>query len=77
MAHRDWLPWQASVFEQTLSLGPGLTDGRAVARALMENHRLWGDLAQTGQEQGVVRVRVNRPGTVVEAWYHPGTGETR
>ena len=50
---------------------------RAVARALMENHGLWGDLSQTGQEQDAVRVRVNRPGTVIEAWYHPGTGETR
>ena len=77
MVHRDWLPWRASVLEQTVSLGPGLTDGRAVARALMENHGLWGDLAQTGQEQDVIRVRVNRPGTVIEAWYRPVTGETR
>jgi hypothetical protein len=79
MAHREWLPWRASVLERSLTLESGMTDGRAVARALMEHHGLWGDLAQTGQSQsqGEIRVRIYRPGTEIEAAYRTVTGETR
>jgi hypothetical protein len=77
MAHREWLPWRASVQERSLTLERGMTDGRAVARALMEHHGLWGDLEQTGQSQGEIRVQIYRPGTVIVAAYRAVTGETR
>lgn len=76
MVHRDWWPWKYEPSEKTVSLEAGLPDGRAVARALMKSHGVWGDLAQIGQTEGGMRVQINRPGNVTEAVYRTATGDT-
>ena len=77
MVHREWLPWKWAASELTVTLAKGLADGRAVARALGENHGVWGDLVQNSRTEGEIQVRINRPGTVTEAVYATQSGETR
>ena len=77
MVHRDWLPWRPTLVEQTVTLDQGLSDGRILARALMSQHGLWGDLTEAAPTPDGLRVRIQRPGTGVEAVYAAASGETR
>ena len=77
MAHSKWFVMKPAIAETTVSIQPGLTDGRRMAFDVMaahasarRNHR------DTKQPPGI-SVRIVVPGTVHELSYNSATGAVR
>jgi hypothetical protein len=77
MSHNAWFSLKPTVTEQRLSLAPGTSDPRAVARELMDNHGARGELLQARSTAAGSALRIQRPGTVYEVEYTAATGEAR
>lgn len=74
--YRPWLPQQRDESERTVTLAPEqAATPRDLARVLMLEHGLKGDLGQIESEGGEVRLRIFRPGTEARVRYDTGTGQ--
>lgn len=74
--YRPWLPQQRDESERTVSVAPDrAATPRDLARVLMREHGLEGDLGQIEREGDEVRLRIFRPGTEARVRYDTGTGE--
>src|SRR4051812_5114820 len=77
MAHNRWFDNRPVVSESEYKLDAGAADARAVARQLMDRHRLRGELAQVRKADGNLIFRIQRPGTVYEVSYAPASGAAK
>jgi len=76
--YRPWLPRGAEETELTVGVsGDPAASPRAVARELMTNHGLKGDLRQIQQEGDNVRFRIVRPGESADVEYARSSGEAK
>jgi hypothetical protein len=74
MAHSRWFDIRPKTAEQTLTLAPGLTDARIVARDLISQHGVRGDLRSVEVEPGRLKLQMVRPGTVYQIDYAAADG---
>ena len=77
MAHNKWFVMKPAIAETNLTLPGGFTDGRAVARAVMDSRGIAGEINQVQQTPDGFNVRLVVPGTVHEIRYQSATGATR
>lgn len=78
MAHGTWFDMKPAIREQRLSLAPGLTDAREVARALMAQAAgVWGEVTNIQSTATGFTLRLVLPGTVHEVQYDGSSGATR
>jgi len=77
MAHSKWFNMKPVVTETELSPRPGYTDGRQLAREVMAERQIRGDIASVQQTEGGLQVRITVPGTVHEIRYEGGSGKVR
>lgn len=77
MAHNTWFATKPAVTERTLSLRPGQDDARAVARALMDEHGLGGELRDVKKTESGYTFRIARVGTAHQVEYSKQTGEAK
>lgn len=76
MAHGAWFTMKPAVRESALALPPGLTDARAVARAVSERAaEVRGELTNIKAAAREISFRVVVPGTVHEVRYQPDSGQ--
>ncbi len=75
MAHSSLFNNKPRTTESRVRVVPGLGGARAVARELMANHGVAGELNQVEKRDAGMYFRVVRPGTVYEALYHADSGE--
>lgn len=74
MAHSRWFTLKPAITESTVSLEPGLSDGRRVAVAVMATHHLRGEITAIAKQSDRITARIVVPGTVHEVTYTPATG---
>ena len=74
MSHNSWFAAEPHVTISNLPLAPAISDARVVARELMENHGLRGEIQQVAAKPDGVSFRLVRPGTIDEVHYDPATG---
>ena len=75
MSHNGWFDMKPRVTEQTLTLPSGLSDGREVARAVMERvPAAKGELQAVQAMPAGFTLRIVVPGTVHEIHYARATG---
>ncbi len=77
MVHRSWFNLQPSISETRVTVQSAVEDGRAVARQLMDQHGVRGDLNQVQQTPTGLRLRIGRPGTSYDIEYSAETGEAK
>ena len=78
MAHGTWFDVKPAVRESRLSLTPGLTDARVIAREVASHAPgVKGELTNVQQNTTGVTLRLILPGTVHEVQYQPASGEAR
>jgi len=77
MGHNTWFNNKPTTTEQTISLAPRIEGARAVARTLMDQHGVVGELNLIENNGGKLNLRVARPGTVYEVEYLPDSGATK
>ena len=77
MAHSRWFTMKPAIAETALSLQPGLTDGRLIAREVMAAHQMRGQIAAIQTQPSGVSARIVVPGTVHELSYTRATGAVR
>ncbi len=80
MSHHSWFPLKPAVTETqvAVALAAGETaEPRAIARRLMDEHGLRGELAQPRMAGDTWKMRIARPGTVYEVEYVPAAGQAR
>ena len=78
MAHNTWFSTKPAVTESRIAIpSEAASSARAVARELMDHHRLRGELAQVQQTAGGFNFRIVRPGSVYEVSYSPANGEAK
>ena len=77
MAHNKWFVLKPAVTENDLTVRSGYTDGRELARAVMINLGIAGEINQVQQTADGFNVRLVVPGTVHEIRYQSATGSTR
>ena len=78
MSHNTWFDMRPAVTERTLSLAPGQSDARAIAREAMDHvPALRGELQNVQPTPAGVNVRIVIPGTVHELRYDRATGAAR
>lgn len=76
--YRPWLPQSTTEAERTVRLEASATaTPREIALDLMRNHDLAGDLFPPSEENGVVKMRIARPGHEARIEYVRATGETK
>lgn len=76
MAHNSWFAPNSQVTTSDVALAPGISDARVVARELMDNHGLRGEIQLVAAKPDGLSFRVVRPGTTDEIRYDPATGAT-
>jgi hypothetical protein len=74
MAHSRWFVLKPAVSEVDVALGQGLTDGRALARAVMERRGIRGEIRSIDATVGGFDVRIVVPGTEHAIRYERSTG---
>lgn len=78
MAHNRWFNLKPAVTESQVSIGSeDASNARAVARELMDRHRMRGEVAQVRQTGNGFSFRIVRPGTVYEVDYSRQSAEAR
>lgn len=78
MSHNTWFTMKPAVTEHEVSLTPGLTDARAVAREIMDrDSRVKGELTNIREASTGVALRLVVPGTVHDVQYERSTGRVR
>src|SRR4051812_17628088 len=77
MAHSKWFVMKPATTETTVSLQPGLTDGRRVAREVMAAQHLLGEITAIRTQPSGLSARIVVPGTVHELSYSADTGAVR
>jgi hypothetical protein len=78
MAHGTWFDLKPTVRESRLSLTPGLTDGRVIAREVASHAPgVKGELTNVQKSAAGVTLRLVLPGTVHEVQYRQASGEAR
>jgi hypothetical protein len=78
MSHDTWFQMRPTVHERQLALAPGQTDGRAIAREIMDREpAVWGDLNNVQSTPKGLTLRIAVPGTVHDVQYDPASGATK
>jgi len=78
MSHSTWFQMKPAVHEQALSIPTGLTDGRAIAREIMDRDRaVKGEVSNIQANDTGVVLRIIVPGTVHEVHYDHASGVAR
>ncbi len=77
MVHRSWFQFRPTASERRVTVRAGQEDGRTIARQLMDEHDVRGELNQVQKTPTGLRLRIGRPGTNYEVDYVTGTGEAR
>lgn len=77
MSHNTWFSMKPAVSENAVALPAGAADARSLARRLMDERGLRGELAQVRKSDSGWSFRIVRPGTVYEVEYAFATGQTR
>lgn len=78
MAHGTWFDMKPAVQESRLSLPPGLSDARAIARSVTSHAPgVRGELTNIQAGFAEVSLRLVLPGTVHEVRYQRASGDTR
>ncbi len=77
MAHNAWFTTKPTLIECTLSLPAGNEDARDVARVLMDEHGLDGELRDVKKADGGYTFRIARVGTAHQVEYSKQTGEAK
>ncbi len=74
MAHNSWFNMRPAVKTQTVQLAGGRDDARELARQLISEHQLRGELGDIKKSDSGLRFRLVIPGTVNEVTYTHATG---
>ncbi len=74
MAHPKWFHTKPAIHDVNIPMAPGYTDGRSVARELMINGNLRGEIASVQETAPGFTIRIVLPGTVHEIQYDRKTG---
>ena len=75
MSHPAWFQMKPVVHERELSITAGLTDARAIARAVMDRDRaVKGEVSNIQPNETGVGLRIVVPGTVHEVRYERASG---
>ena len=75
MSHNSWFTMKPAVEERDLALTPGRTDGRAIARDVMDRDRsIRGEITNVQANPAAVSLRIVVPGTVHEVKYTTASG---
>ena len=75
MSHNSWFQMKPTVQERDLPLAPGQTDGRAIARDVMDRERtIKGEISNVQTSAATVSMRIVVPGTVHEVKYNAASG---
>jgi hypothetical protein len=78
MAHGTWFAMQPEVRESQLSLSPGLTDARAIAREVTSRvPAVRGELSNIKSTAAATTLRLVLPGTVHDVHYDAQSGVTK
>ncbi len=78
MSHPSWFTMKPAVHEHEMSVMPGRTDARQVAREVMDgNESIRGELTNIRPRPGGVALRVVLPGTVHDADYDRLSGNVK
>jgi hypothetical protein len=78
MAHGTWFNLKPSVMESRLSLTPGLTDARVIARNVgSQAAAVRGELTNVQKNAAGFTLRLVLPGTIHEVQYQQASGEVR
>jgi len=77
MAHSTWFRLQPEVREREVQVRRGYTDGRALAREVMQNQKIRGAIASVQATPAGFDVRIVVPGTVHEIRYDGVRGAVR
>jgi hypothetical protein len=78
MSHSGWFQTKPAVQERQVSLSTGLTDGRAVAREIMDRERaVRGEVTNIQPNEAGVALRIIVPGTVHDVRYERASGVAR
>ena len=78
MSHSTWFQMKPLVDERLVSLTVGQTDGRAIAREIMDRERaVTGELSNIQPNDAGVALRIVVPGTVHDVRYERASGVAR
>jgi hypothetical protein len=78
MAHGTWFNLKPAIRESRLSLAPGLTDARVIARDVgSQAAGVRGELTNIQKNAGGVTLRLVLPGSVHEVQYREASGEVK
>ena len=78
VVYRQFLPDEVRETERTVSIAAeAASTPRALARELMLNHDMKGDLFEVTEEAGVITFRINRPGAAHLVEFSRATGEAK
>jgi hypothetical protein len=78
MSHSTWFHLKPAVEERQISLTVGQTDGRAVARAIMDRERtVKGEITNIQPNDAGMALRIVVPGTVHDVRYDRASGVAR
>jgi hypothetical protein len=78
MSHSAWFDMKPAVHERQLTLEPGQTDARIIAREIMDRERdVEGELSNVQTGESGVTLRIVVPGTVHEVRYDRTAGIAR
>jgi hypothetical protein len=78
MAHGTWFNLKPAIRESRLSLAPGLTDARVIARDVgSQAAGVRGELTNVQKNAAGVTLRLVLPGTVHEVQYQEASGEVK
>jgi hypothetical protein len=74
MAHSRWFNMKPAMTETGTALAAGMTDGRAVAREVMEAGSIRGEITEVKATPAGFEIQVHRPGTQYEIQYNRAAG---
>jgi hypothetical protein len=78
MAHPSWVSLQPAITETQLAVGAEVSGNpRALARALMDDHRVRGGLDEVTETSDGYKLRISRPGTECEVSFSRARGEAK
>jgi hypothetical protein len=77
MAHTRWFNMKPAITETDTAVAAGMTDGRVVAREVMQVGSIRGEITEVKSKPAGFEVQVRRPGTQYEIEYDSATGTAR
>src|SRR5947209_1595223 len=69
MSHNRWFSTKPEVTETSVVLPAAVTDGRVVARTLMERGLVLGEIRRIAAKGDALEIRILHPGTIVLVKY--------